>query len=354
MTKTSRKCAVWQGQDDLRLVERDMPKPEKGGFLLKVESCAICGSDLRILKHGNPRVTPGTIVGHEISGQVIALGEGPNKFAVGDRVSIGADVPCGECAQCKAGRSNCCEVNYAIGHQFEGGFTEYMNINALTADLGPVHKLRDETHYDAAALAEPLACCINGYERGLMTPGRSVVIFGAGPIGIMLAMLAPIYKASQVILIDPQEARLEKVASLKLGACINPTQQDPVEAVMKLTGGLGADMIFTACPAVESHDQAIRMVARRGVVNLFGGLPKTAPPISLSSNFIHYREAYITGSHGSTPQQHKQALSWIEEGKIDVGALITHHFGLDDIAAAYVTAASGDAIKIIIKPHAHA
>jgi L-iditol 2-dehydrogenase len=348
-----RKSVVWQGKQDIRVIEHAMPTLQPGELLVKVESCAICGSDLRIFNHGNPRVASGTIVGHEIAGEIVDIGHQSKQFKMGDRIAVGADVPCGDCVHCQNGRGNCCEINYAIGHQFEGGFTEYMRINALTAALGPVQKLQSTTPYDAAALAEPLACCINGYERGLMAPGRSVVIFGAGPIGMMLALLAPVYEASLVVLIDPTENRLNKAAALNLGHVINPRTTDPVAAVMQLTHGLGADMIFTACPAVEAHEQAIQMLAKRGVVNLFGGLPQTAPSLALSSNFIHYREAYITGSHGSTPAQHQQALAWIEQQVINVDALITHHFPLDAIHSAYRTAASGDAIKVMIKPHAY-
>lgn len=355
MNKTLRKSVVWNGPENIEVVTNKIPAVEAGALLLKVESCAICGSDLRILKHGNVRVKPGTIVGHEISGQVVKVGKGVTKFKVGDRVAVGADVPCGKCIHCKAGRGNCCDINYAIAHQFEGGFSEYIHLNPLTVKFGPVQKIPRTLEYDVAALAEPLACCINGYEVGLMnnTKGRSVVIFGAGPIGMMLAMLAPSYKAGSVVLIDPNQDRLneaKKIIGLK--HIINPTKKNPVEEVMKITKGLGADMIFTACPSVETHEMAIQMVAKHGVVNFFGGLPKTAPAIPLLSNFIHYREAYITGSHGSTPAQHKKAVQLISSGKVKVKKLITHRFALDKIKEAYSTAASGKAIKVMVKPHA--
>jgi len=345
--------AVWNKPDDLALIYKPLKDPEKGEVIVRVESCAICGSDLRILRHGNPRVTSGRTVGHEISGQIIAAGKGVSNFKETDRVSIGADVPCGKCTHCLAGRANCCDINYAIGHQFEGGFAEYIALNRLVVEQGPVRKIAAQTSYDCAALAEPLACCINGYERGFMTPGRSVVIFGAGPIGMMLAMLAPIYKASKIVLVDPTEARLAKAKTLGLADhYINPEKQDPVSAVMDITNGIGADMIFTACPSVEAHTQAIKMLAKRGVVNLFGGVPKTSPAIALESNFIHYREAYITGSHGSTPELHHRAMDWIESGRIDVEKLITHRIPLKEIHEGYRIAASGDAIKVIIKPYA--
>ena len=347
------KSAVWSGPNKLLLVEENLPILKNGEALLKVESCAICGSDLRILKHGNPRVASGRIIGHEISGVICALSDGVSKWNIGDRVSVGADIPCGQCHHCQSGRPNCCDINYAIGHQFEGGFSEYLILNELTLRLGPVKKLKPDTDFDCAALAEPLACCINGFERGLMEKGRSVVVFGAGPIGMMLGMLALfVYKAPIVVLIDPNQKRLDK--AMEIGAAtmaLNPNNIDVVKAVIEMTSGAGADMIFTACPAVETHEQAISMVAKRGVVNLFGGLAGTARPILLSSNFLHYREAYITGSHGSTPEQHSKAVELIESGAVPVERLITHSFPLSDINKAYEVAGSGDAIKVVIKPN---
>jgi L-iditol 2-dehydrogenase len=347
-----RQCAVWHAQETIELREQVVPSLKSGEALLKVEACAVCGSDLRIYKHGNPRVASGQIVGHEISGSICEVANEAGHWNPGDRVAVGADVPCGECVHCRSGRPNCCDVNYAIGHQFEGGFTQYMVLNQLTLACGPVTKLTSETDFDHAALAEPLACCINGYERGLMQDGKNVVIFGAGPIGMMLAMLAPLYRASQVILIDPNESRLQKARDMGLVThTLNPATTDVVDAVVRLTHGTGGEMIFTACPAVETHEQAIAMVAKRGVVNLFGGLPHTAPSIAVNSNFIHYREAYVTGSHGSTPRQHAQAVNWIESGAVPVGRLITHRIALNQIHDAYKIAASGDAIKVIVKPH---
>jgi L-iditol 2-dehydrogenase len=186
-----------------------------------------------------------------------------------------------------------------------------------------------------------------------MRQGRSVVIFGAGPIGMMLGMMAFTYDAPFVLLIDPNEKRLEKANRIGVAThTLNPLKQDVKTYVDQLSGGMGADMIFTACPAVETHEQAISIVAKRGVVNLFGGLPANARKINLRSNDLHYREAYLTGSHGSTPEQHAKAVDLIESGKMDVNSFITHRFPLSSIVEAYSIAASGDAIKVVIQPHA--
>ncbi len=349
--KQLRQCIVWAGIENLQIIKTEIPSVIKGSILLKVHSCAICGSDLRLYRDGHPRVTPPQIIGHEVAGEIIALGENVNQFNLGDRVSIGADVPCGDCEYCDTGTPNCCDINYAIGYQFEGGFSEYLLLHPLMVEQGPIQRFGLDTSYDAAALAEPLACCINGYEQGLIQAGHTVVIFGAGPIGIMLALLAPVFDVGQVIMIDVNESRLDQAQQFQSMHIIHSPKRDPIKRVLELTHNRGADLIFTACAAVETHEIALAMIAKKGVINFFGGVPKNAPAISLFSNFIHYKQIYITGSHGSTPRQHKQALHLIESKQIDVEPLITHKYNLMNIESAFQKALSGEGLKIMVNPN---
>ncbi len=349
-------AAVWYGSNDMRLEERPIPKTVPGSVLVKVEACAVCGSDLRILGDGNPRITPPRILGHEISGEIVEVGNGVTGYSAGDRVATGADVPCGECNHCKLGRPNCCDINYAIGYQFDGGYAEYIRLDPLVVKYGPLQKFDETLPWEYAALAEPLACCINGYERALYHEGLggtgTVVIFGAGPIGLMLMILGKqFYGAEQVIIVEPSEVRREMVTALGADSVINPTATDPVATVMKLTEDQGAQAIFTACPVVETHKQAVEMVAKRGVVNFFGGVPKSEPPIPLVSNFIHYREAYITGSHGSSPAQHAKALEMIATGAVDLSTIVSKKVALRDIHEGFSMAASATMAKVIITPN---
>jgi L-iditol 2-dehydrogenase len=346
-------AAVWYGPNDLRLENKPIPKVLPGTVLVKVKSCAICGSDLRIMGDGNPRINAPHILGHEISGEIVELGSDVINYTIGDRISTGADVPCGNCDHCRAGRPNCCDINFAIGYQFDGGFAEYILLNSLVVKYGPMKKFSESLLWDYAALAEPLACCINGYERALYTKamGGSIVIFGAGPIGLMLLMLGKnYYNADQIIIIEPSKIRREIASKLGANFVIDPIKLDPVNLVMDLTKQQGANLIFTACPVVETHSQAIQMVAKRGVVNLFGGVAKTDLPITLLSNFIHYREAYITGSHGSTPTQHSLALDLIDNGIIDVSEIVSNNVPLSQIHDGFSIAASGKSGKVIINP----
>ena len=346
-------AAVWHGPNDIRLENKPVPAVLPGTVLVKVEACAICGSDLRIMSDGNLRIKPPHILGHEIAGEIVELGSGVNNYALGDRISTGADVPCGDCDHCRAGRPNCCDTNFAIGYQFDGGFAEYILLDPLVVKHGPMKKFSKSLSWNHAALAEPLACCINGYERAFYNQdmGGNIVIFGAGPIGLMLLMLGKnYYNADQIIIVEPSKMRRQMASQLGANLVIDPVESDPVQLVMDFTNQQGANLIFTACPIVKTHTQAIQLVAKRGVVNFFGGVPKTDLPISLLSNFIHYREAYITGSHGSTPKQHALALDLIDTGVIDISKVITNTISLSNIHDGFAIAASGTSAKVIINP----
>jgi len=344
-------AAVWNGDKDLRLQKVPIPNTTPGSILVEVKACAVCGSDLRIYDEGNIRIKAPRILGHEISGKVVEVGKGVNKFKEGDHVSIGADVPCGKCAHCLSGRPNCCDVNLAIGYQFDGGFAQFIRLDPIVVKLGPVAKISNTTSFPEASLSEPLACCLNGYERALMSKGNSVAIFGGGPIGAMLAMLGSELGASKVIIIEPNEIRRNAILNLGADLALDPNDTNPVEALMEVTSGNGVDTLFTACPISETHNQAIDAVAKRGVINFFGGLPKSSPPINILSNHIHYREAYITGSHGSTPTQHRKAVKLIEEHKIDIGKLIGATTPLSEIHNAFVSARTGQTMKVVICPN---
>lgn len=346
-------AAVWHGPDDLRVEERDRPEALPGTVVVKVKACAVCGSDLRILREGNARITKPRIIGHEIAGEVVEIGDGVENFTLNDRISTGADVPCGECDYCRAGLANSCKINYAIGYQFDGGFAEYIQLDHRVVKYGPVQTFDKTLDWKFAALAEPLGCCINGFEQALAEykKPQSVVVFGAGPIGLMLMKLArKIYGVETIIAVEPTPLRRQKAIEIGANVSLNPSEDDVVSAVFDLTSGKGADLVFTACPVLQTHIDALEIVAPNGVINFFGGIGKAEPPLSILSNYIHYKQIYLTGSHGSTPAQHKTALSYIEQGLVSVDDIISHEFNLEDVIDGFALASSGKASKVIITP----
>lgn len=344
------RAAVLENLD--RLVVKDVPDPEIGAgeVLVRVHACAVCGSDVRIFHHGNPRVKPPQILGHEIAGDVVAVGQGVSAFAVGDRVATAADVPCGVCEYCRNGMGNNCAINYALGYQFQGGFAELLPLNSITVNYGPVHRIPEGMSYETAALAEPLACCLNGLERSHLKPGESVLIIGAGPAGILLAETATALGAGQVILAQRSRRRLELAKQFRASAFIATDEQDLVAAVLDLTGGRGVDIAITACASPEAQEQALAVVRPRGRVNYFGGLPRGSRNIQLDSNIIHYRECYVHGSHGSVPRQHRVALDLLANDQVRVEGLITHRFPLEQIAEAFAAQEQRLGLKAVVLP----
>jgi L-iditol 2-dehydrogenase len=335
------------------LVVKDLPEPEIGAdeALLKVEAAAICGSDLRILRHGNPRVQTPAVIGHEGAGTVVKCGRDVTRVKEGDRVAIGADVPCGQCRWCRDGLGNNCGINYAVGYQIPGVFTQYMKLPRLLLEEGPVTPIGNGLTFEDAALAEPLACAINGLEIAGMALGKSVVIMGLGPIGCMLIDLARTMGASKVIAVQRSAKRMALAQVYEADAYIASESEDVVARCRQETHGEGPDIVITACGSVEAHEQAIEMVAHRGTVNLFGGLGRDARPLSVLSNVIHYKECFVTGSHGCVPRHHELAVRLIEQGRVRVKPLITHRFGLERINEAFEAMASRQAMKVILQPH---
>ena len=338
-----------------RMVVRDVPDPEVGDdeALMEVAATSICGSDVRIFHHGNPRVKPPTIIGHETAGRVIKVGKNVTRVKVGDHVAIGADVPCGQCKWCRDGLGNNCSINYAMGYQFQGAFAQFLKLPRLCLEEGPVTAF-DTTKltFEEAALAEPLACAINGYELVNLSLGKSVVIIGLGPLGCMMIDLARAMGATTVIGIQRSRKRMEIAKKYEADAYLFSEEEDIVARCRELTAGEGPDIVITCCGTVEAHEQAIQMVAHRGYVNLFGGLPKDMRPMSVLSNVIHYKECFVTGSHGCVPRHHELAVQLLEKGLVRVKPLITHRFGLDQINQAFETMESRQGMKITVLPNA--
>jgi len=343
------KAAVLEELSRMEIREVPVPEPDDDSILMKVEAVGICGSDIRIYRHGNNRVALPQILGHEASGQVVKVGRNVSLFQPGDRISLGADVPCGECIFCEAGMGNNCQINYAMGYQFAGSFAEYVLLNKTVVNYGPIHKIADHISYDEAALAEPLACVLNGLELSNVSIGDTVVVIGAGPIGCMLVEVC-LKMGARVLLVNRSRPRLEMAKQLGAHAYICSSEENAIERVLAETGGLGADVVITCNPSPDAQVDAIHMAKNRARVNYFGGLPKGQSMVTLDTNIIHYKELFVHGAHGSLPRHHRKAVDLINSGIIDMKKYISHRFALDDIEEAIRTAESHAGMRVIIKP----
>ena len=345
------KAAVVTGLNEMSVQNVPDPKIDENGVMLKVKACAVCGSDIRIFHSGNNRVKYPAIIGHEISGEVVEVGKNVTKFSVGDRVAVGADVPCGECAFCEAGIGNNCQINYAMGYQFQGGFAEYIPLNSTVVNYGPVHKIPDNMSWEEAALAEPLGCTLNALELTPVKLGDVCVVLGAGPIGCMLIEVMKKMGASKTILVQRSRPRLElAMKTVNADVFICSSEENAIERILEETDGLGADVIFTANPNPAAQQEAILMAKNRAKINFFGGLPKDRSKVEIDTNIIHYKELMITGAHGAMPIHHLQAIELIASGTIDVKPFISEIFPLDEVKEAFAAAEAHRGMRMIVKP----
>ncbi len=348
------KAAFYMGPGEMVVGEADKPVAAPGEVVLKVNACTICGTDLRIYKHGHAKITPPHITGHEISGAIEQVGSGVVGLKEGQRVIIVTEVGCGHCEFCQRGKQNLCarvsQDLYAIGYRYPGGFAEYMPMAAEAVAQGCVLPIPDSLSTEEACLVEPLSCVINGQEYLNITIGDTVAVFGAGPIGSFHMALARAQGASRIFLIEPSKERQEIAKRFNPDHIIDPADGDPVEQVLALTDGKGVSVGITACSVGVAQEQAVAMAAIQGRISFFGGLPKDRPTINMNSNTVHYKELSIHGSFASSAYQYSQAMNLLNTGQVDGKKFITHHFPLEKVVEGLETSMSGAALKVAVLP----
>jgi L-iditol 2-dehydrogenase len=345
------KAATFYEPGDLRLGDVAEPTAGPGELKLRMRATATCGTDAKIYRHGHPRLDPPQIIGHELAGEVVDIGDAVTGFNPGDRVQVIAAVPCGDCWACTAGIMAVCPNQTSMGYQYAGGFAEYMIVPAQVLKVDGVNRIPDGLSYAEASVTEPLACALNAQELARVGEGDVVVVMGAGPIGCLHVRLARSRGASAVYLVDVNADRLALSAErVRPDASIDGSDSDVVAMVGKLTDGRGADVIITAAPSGKAQEDAIEMAAPRGRISFFGGLPKDDPYIRCDSNKVHYRELFLIGANGSSPDHNRRALDLIATGAVPVADLITHRLPLDRVHDAIEAVISGEAIKVVVEP----
>lgn len=332
-----------------RQILRDVPRPEPGPgeVLVQVHAAAICGTDVRILSGKKTRdVRQGHPIGHECAGTVAAVGDGVTCFRVGDRVGVCVVVSCGDCEFCRADKENLCTSRITLGYHTDGAFAEYMLIPAHAVARGNLFALPEEIPFDIAPLLEPLACCLNGqHEMHLGTEGpayrergEDLIIFGAGPIGLMHLLLAKAKGSAinSVTVIEPMEPRRQIAEQLGADKVLDPQ-------VFKAEPEFDAAICAVGVP--EIVPVALNAVRKMGKVNLFAGFTKGIT-VAVDPNVIHYHQLRVTGASESRRRDYAEAMSLVSEGRIRLEPLLTHRFSLEDYEQAFVNAADGSALKV--------
>jgi L-iditol 2-dehydrogenase len=344
------KAAYVTGPMQIELRETPIPQVPEDGVLIAVKACGVCGSDLRRWREGPDVESALLIAGHEISGVVTAVGKQVKDYQIGEQLAIAPDVHCGKCYYCEHGLYNLCDHLHLIGitPQYNGGFAEYMVLTAEMLLGGIVHKSTFSLSFPQAALAEPLSSVLAAHGQAGTTLGDTVVVMGAGPIGC-LHMAVAHARGARVMLSEPSEVRRQIATRFGPELIIDPMKQNLVDEVRRATGGRGADIAICANPVAATHTQAVELVRKRGKVILFGGLPKASPMTTLDGNRLHYNEIQVIGTFSYHPSYHALALEALERGLINSDQIITHTFTIDEIDRAFQTAASGEALKVMVQ-----
>lgn len=343
------RALIFEGPN--RMVLRDVPRPKPGAgeVLIRVHAAAICGTDVRIMTGRKTRdVRVGYPIGHECAGTVVAVGPGAEGYTIGQRVAVCVVVSCGTCAHCRADHENLCETRITLGYHTDGAFAEHMPIPAHAVSRGNLFALPESIPMATATLLEPLACCINGQREMLLGDdardadpqrGKSLVIFGAGPIGMLHLMLARARGVDHVTVVEPRASRRDLASRFGADDVVGSEQFDAVEAF---------DAAILAVGVEELVKVAMRAVKKGGKVSLFAGFDAGAS-VTVDPNLIHYHQTRITGASESRRRDYAEAMALVLEGKIDPAPLITHRFALDEHEAAFRTAADGSALKVLFE-----
>lgn len=323
----------------------DLPTPHAGPgeLVLRNQVCGVCGTDVHIY-HGEPGsadVNPPVVLGHEYSGEVVEVGEGVTGFAVGDHVTVDPNIYCGHCAYCQNGKKQLCPSMEAIGVTRDGGFAQYSLIPASQA-----FKLEPTVPWEAAAMAEPLACCLHGIDLAGIQVGDKVCVVGGGAIGLLMVQLAKLSGASQIVLSEPNEKRRQVGLQLGANAALDPTRPDSQEAFAQVLGG-GANVVIECVGNVPAVKSAFQFAGKGATVLLFS-VPKVDATFDLPLFDVYKKELTIKGSFVN-PDTHARAVALINSGKVDFDPIITHRFPLDQLPEAIAMQMSDASIKVVVE-----
>lgn len=320
------RAAVLYGKEDVRLESVPVPEIGPGELLVRVRTALTCGTDVKVFRRGYhaKMITPPALFGHELAGDVAAVGEGVTKFALGDRVVAANSAPCDRCFFCLHGQQNLCE-DLLFNN---GAYAEFIRIPARIVEKNTL-QIPDELDYRDAALAEPLACVLRGLDECQIRPGDTVAIMGLGPIGLMFVRLARQAFGARVI---AMARRLEQVdRAVMLGAHEGILMGSPdalITEVRSRTKGYGADVVIEAIGRPEMWELATKLVRNGGIINFFGGCP-TGARVGLDTGLLHYSEITCKASFHFTPAHVRRSLEWIAEGAVDARHIVNHDQSLD-------------------------
>jgi L-iditol 2-dehydrogenase len=311
-------AAVLYGKEHLQVEPVAVPTIGSGDILVQVKVALTCGTDVKVFRRGYHArmIVPPAVFGHELAGDVVAIGEDVTNFAVGQRVVAANSAPCGECFFCHKGLENLCE-DLLFNN---GAYAQYIRIPARIVQRN-TYLIPDKVGYQDAALVEPLACVVRGFEETAPRAGDTVAIVGLGPIGLMFAKLAKL-RGCRVIAVGRRMTQLDRAAALGADELIVAGEHsDPVKSIREMTHGRGVDIAIEAVGKPQTWQWAVNMVRRGGTVNFFGGCPNESK-VNLDTALLHYSEITCKASFHHTPAYIRKALELVCAGHITASVFV--------------------------------
>ncbi len=339
------RVAMWYNNRDVRIEEVPIPQIGPGELLMRVEASGICGSD--VMEWYRLDRAP-LVLGHEIGGQIVAIGEGVEHYKEGDRAAAAHHVPCNTCHYCLSGHHTACDTLRRTNFD-PGGFAEYTRLPAINVDRG-VFLLPDEVSYEEATFIEPLACILRGQRLAHMEPGKSVLVIGSGIAGLLHVQLARTLGAGRVIATDITNYRLEAAQQFGADAAIRAEEDLPAR-LRQVNQGRLADLVIVSTGAAPAIVQALQSVERGGTI-LFFAPTNAGVTIPISINELFWRnDITLTTSYAGSPADYQAALELIRAGTVPVRQMITHRLSLAETGFGFQLVANAqDSIKVIIEP----
>ncbi|MFQ6060471.1 MAG: zinc-dependent dehydrogenase [Thermoplasmata archaeon] len=338
------RVAMYYNNNEIRLEEMPTPRIGRNELLVRVVASGICGSD--VMEWYRIEKAP-LVLGHEIAGEIVDVGEGVKNYKVGDRVFVSHHVPCGECRYCLAGHESVCDTLRRTNFE-PGGFAEFIRVPRINVEKGTFH-LPKEMSYEEGVFIEPLACVVRGQRFAGMEEGKSVLILGSGIVGLLHMKLARTKGASKIFSTDISSYRMQMAMASGADHVIDANEDVPSK-VRELNDGQLADLVIVCTGAGPAIEQSLHSVDKGGTVLFFAPTdPGTRIPIPF--NELWREEITMVSSYAGSPRDIEEAIDLIRSGRVRVREMITHRLSLAETGLGFqLVAKAEDSLKVIIEP----
>jgi L-iditol 2-dehydrogenase len=326
--ETNMQAAILYGKEDVRLESVPIPSIGPGELLVRVRTALTCGTDVKVFRRGYhaKMIRPPALFGHEMAGDVVAVGDGIGQFRIGQRIVAANSAPCDRCFFCQHGQQNLCQ-DLLFNN---GAYAEFIRLPARIVQKN-TYPIPSSIGYKDAALVEPLACAVRGLDESNVHAGDTLAIIGLGPIGLMFVQLAKYAYGAHVIAVARRQEQVDR--ALRLGADEGLLMGNHASLATELksrTAGRGADVVIEAIGHPEAWELATQLVRRGGTINFFGGCP-SGTKVGLDTGLLHYSEITCKASFHHTPAHIRRSLEFLAQGKVNASFLVNHEEPLSQL-----------------------